>query len=68
MIDHSQDDWYIDSGMLGQQVRVQNGGLQQSWYAHGYLEAARYPEAVARDILIAFDAEWKRECARMVER
>lgn len=64
MTDHTQDDWYMDSGMGGAQVRVQNGGLQQSWYVfEAELKHARFPENVALHFLLRCDAEWKRGCA-----
>lgn len=62
--DHSRDDWYIDSGMGGPKIRVQNGGLQRSWYVpEAELKYARFPEMVAREFLRKCDADWKRECA-----
>lgn len=61
-LNHSNDDWYIDSGMHGIKVRVQNGGLQLGRYTPSSLMQMRDPEAVLRVFLIDMDRDWKRAC------
>lgn len=61
--DHSDDEWYIDSGMGGPQVRVQNGGLRGAWYlCEADMKQARFPDAMALAFLSRCDEDWKHGC------
>ena len=67
MTDHTQDDWYMDSGMFGPQVRVQNGGKRLSMYppTSVQLNQARYPDELVRSFLSDMDSQWKSQCAEI---
>lgn len=64
--DHSNDDWYIDSGMHGIRVVVQNGGLRLNRYAPPMLAQMRFPEQAAWDFLASMDFDWKRSCKEVL--